>query len=223
MKLGEFIRSLPPAVEFGIVVVTAFALPILGSLASAPAASDQTYFSTADLWSLIIWEIGILVLLGWFLMLRRWDFARQPLYPSWIEVAQGVMLAIGLLLGWMLVAALLMSFMPFETLSAGAPTSDGLHWAALIAVCIVNPVFEEFLVCAYIVTALQRPLGAGLAVAVSVAIRAAYHTYQGVGGFFYAALIGLIFALWFVRTRQLWPPIVAHAVLDFLPMVDFVE
>lgn len=54
------------------------------------------------------------------------------------------------------------------------------------------------------------------AVTISVLIRASYHLYQGVPGLIGIVPMGLLFAIWFVRTRQLWPLIVAHALFDFV-------
>jgi membrane protease YdiL (CAAX protease family) len=54
------------------------------------------------------------------------------------------------------------------------------------------------------------------AVNISAAIRLSYHLYQGVAGVLALVPTGLVFAIWFVRTRQLWPLIVAHAVIDFV-------
>jgi CAAX protease family protein len=59
--------------------------------------------------------------------------------------------------------------------------------------------------------------GASLATAVNIsaAIRLSYHFYQGVAGVLAVVPLGLLFGFWFARTRQLWPLIVAHAILDF--------
>jgi len=54
------------------------------------------------------------------------------------------------------------------------------------------------------------------AVAISVAIRVSYHLYQGIPGLIAIVPMGLLFGIWFARTRQLWPLIVAHAIFDFV-------
>jgi hypothetical protein len=53
------------------------------------------------------------------------------------------------------------------------------------------------------------------AINTSAGIRLSYHLYQGVAGVLNLVPTGLLFAIWFARTRQLWPLIVAHAILDF--------
>jgi hypothetical protein len=56
------------------------------------------------------------------------------------------------------------------------------------------------------------------AINLSAGIRLSYHLYQGVAGVLAIVPLGLLFATWFARTRQLWPLIVAHMILDFVPL-----
>jgi uncharacterized protein len=55
-----------------------------------------------------------------------------------------------------------------------------------------------------------------VAVIISLTIRVSYHLYQGISGLTAIIPMGLLFAIWFARTRQLWPLIVAHALFDFV-------
>jgi membrane protease YdiL (CAAX protease family) len=61
-----------------------------------------------------------------------------------------------------------------------------------------------------------RDISLATAINISAGIRLSYHLYQGVAGVLGLVPIGLLFGVWFARTRQLWPLIVAHAILDFL-------
>jgi uncharacterized protein len=60
--------------------------------------------------------------------------------------------------------------------------------------------------------------GVSLATAVNISalIRLSYHLYQGAAGVLAVVPLGLLFGIWFARTRQLWPLIVAHAIMDFV-------
>lgn len=218
--MGAWIRSLHPAVEFAVVVLIAFGPSVIGSLQMAQYAGETMIFDGAMLRSVIINEIVMMLLLGWFLLVRRWDFTNQPLYPSWIETLQGLMFCIGTWLAWSLVLGLLFFLLPLQMNAAAPPESGEIGWITLLLACIINPVFEELFVCAYVISSLRKPLGTGIAVAVSVAIRAAYHTYQGAPGFFAMGVMGIIFGIWFARTNRLWPLIIAHAVMDFVPLVS---
>ena len=55
---------------------------------------------------------------------------------------------------------------------------------------------------------------ASVAVAASALLRAAYHLYQGWGGFLGNLVLGAVFGGLFVRTRRTWPLVVAHALID---------
>ena len=74
---------------------------------------------------------------------------------------------------------------------------------------------EEVIVVGYLVTRL-RQTGWGIAatVAFSSLLRGSYHLYQGFGGFLGNAIMGVVFALFFLRFRRLWPLIIAHTLLD---------
>jgi len=52
-------------------------------------------------------------------------------------------------------------------------------------------------------------------------LRLSYHLYQGAQGVVSIVPLGLVFTLWFARTGQLWPVIVAHAIFDFAALVPF--
>jgi membrane protease YdiL (CAAX protease family) len=82
---------------------------------------------------------------------------------------------------------------------------------------------EEIVVAAYVLTRL-RQLGwsnSRALVAASV-LRGSYHLYQGYGGFFGNAVMGLIFGWWFQRTRRVWPLVVAHSIIDAISFVGYV-
>jgi membrane protease YdiL (CAAX protease family) len=95
---------------------------------------------------------------------------------------------------------------------------DGHWWTG--PVLVLNSVqaglLEEVVVLGYLVTRL-RQLGwsAWGVVAASAGLRAAYHLYQGWGGFAGNLAMGLLFGWLFLRWRRTWPFVVAHVLLDF--------
>ena len=99
-----------------------------------------------------------------------------------------------------------------------------LWWAVpvLILAAIQNAVLEEVVVVGYLVTRL-RDLGLRLPVVVlvSAVLRGSYHLYQGFGAFVGNAVMGVVFALFFIRTRRVWPLIVAHSLLDIVAFVGY--
>ncbi|GAB1688543.1 CPBP family intramembrane glutamic endopeptidase [Krasilnikovia sp. M28-CT-15] len=97
-------------------------------------------------------------------------------------------------------------------------------WATpvLILAAIKNAVLEEVIVVGYLVTRL-RELGwqLPLVVAASAVLRGSYHLYQGFGAFVGNAVMGVVFALFFVRAKRVMPLIVAHSILDIAAFVGY--
>ena len=59
------------------------------------------------------------------------------------------------------------------------------------------------------------------AIFASAMLRGSYHLYQGFGPFIGNAIMGVIFAAVYTRTRRLMPLVIAHAVLDIVAFVGF--
>ncbi len=97
-------------------------------------------------------------------------------------------------------------------------------WAVpvLLLSAVQNAILEEVVVVGYLLTRL-RELGWSVtaAVAASAVLRGAYHLYQGFGGFAGNAVMGVVFALVYLRWRRLGPLIVAHALMDIVVFVGY--
>jgi membrane protease YdiL (CAAX protease family) len=97
-------------------------------------------------------------------------------------------------------------------------------WAVpvLVLAALQNAVLEEVVVVGYLLTRL-RQVGSGpvAAVAISAALRGSYHLYQGVGAFFGNAVMGVVFALFFLRTKRVLPLVIAHTILDVFSFVGY--
>jgi membrane protease YdiL (CAAX protease family) len=213
-SLQGYVRSLSPAAEFCIVVGVAFALPVSVSLwitlGDVPA-SQALQLTEQDLHVLIVEEAMLLLMLGWFLRVRGWSVEHFAAYPSGREPAMAVGLTVVSLPVWALPWLLL------APADAGATsTSADLSWPGILAVSIINPLFEELFLCAYMLPFLAYRRGPGVAVAVSLLVRLSFHTYQGPVGLLAVGLLGLVFSIFYLRTQRLWPVLIAHGVLDFI-------
>ncbi|HET6530950.1 MAG TPA: CPBP family intramembrane glutamic endopeptidase [Actinoplanes sp.] len=97
-------------------------------------------------------------------------------------------------------------------------------WAVpvLILKAIENAVLEEVIVVGYLITRLrQLRLQLWHVVLISAVLRGSYHLYQGFGAFLGNAIMGLVFALFFLRRRRVMPLIVAHTLLDVAAFVGY--
>jgi membrane protease YdiL (CAAX protease family) len=97
-------------------------------------------------------------------------------------------------------------------------------WAVpvLIISALQNAVLEEVIVVGYLTTRL-RQFGLTLwqVVALSAVLRGSYHLYQGFGAFVGNAVMGVVFALFFLRVKRVMPLIVAHTLLDTVAFVGY--
>jgi membrane protease YdiL (CAAX protease family) len=99
-----------------------------------------------------------------------------------------------------------------------------IWWAVpvLILAAAQNAVLEEVVVVGYLLTRLRElSWSTGAMIAGSAVLRGSYHLYQGFGAFVGNAVMGVVFALFFLRTRRVLPLIVAHTLLDVVAFVGY--
>lgn len=205
-------RSAPsPAqrVEFALVLVVAFAGPVLGSVAALLHPSPSPPVTDAALLASVAMEAVVLAMLGVLLRARGWTRESLGLALRPGDLPWGVALTAGC---WLAGALASLALAP----AGGAPdtlVAGPLPWASVALASLVNPLFEELFVCGYVVAFLKPWKGVAFAVNASAALRLSYHLYQGTPSLAMIP-VGLLFAAWFARTGRLGPVIVAHAVLD---------
>jgi uncharacterized protein len=103
-----------------------------------------------------------------------------------------------------------------ESIIQASLVSTDISVANILAVSIINPVFEELLVVGYVITTLKKVRSITYAVNASVAMRLVYHLYQGPLSVISIIPLGLIFAYWYAKRGMLWSVIIAHALFDFI-------
>jgi len=222
----KLVQSLSPSAEFAIVVLVAFGyfvvISVLAAFGRYPQAGELT---DRHLISLLIYELVLLTLLLSFLRLRGWTTDRFGIRIGAVETLTGFALAGGDYLAYALVVYTVYAVWPRAAYAITSPhiSSPGVSLATVIAVSIINPVFEEVFVCGYVIAALGKSRDPWVGVHVSVAIRLLYHVYQGAIAAIGVVPFGLIMAFWYRRTGRLWPVIVAHAVTDFAALLRFMQ
>jgi uncharacterized protein len=97
-------------------------------------------------------------------------------------------------------------------------------WAVpvLILKAFENAILEEVIVVGYLITRLRQLTSkVWLVIAISAVLRGSYHLYQGFGAFVGNAVMGVVFALFFLRYKRVMPLIIAHALLDIVAFVGY--
>jgi membrane protease YdiL (CAAX protease family) len=105
-----------------------------------------------------------------------------------------------------------------------AANLGGAWWTipVLVLAALQNAALEEVVVVGYLVTRLtQVGWRTPLVVAGSALLRGSYHLYQGFGAFVGNAVMGVVFALVYLRWRRVGPLVVAHTILDVVAFVGY--
>jgi len=217
----HYIRSLSPRFEFAIVVIGAFGLFAARSLAMVFDASGPTPISDSGLLSIIVHEVVVAAALLTFLKIRQWTLGGLGVAPSLRETLVGIGLAVAAYTAYVVVVLTAVGLSPYVSHVAANPifSSSGLSLVMIVAVSIVNSIYEELFVAGYVISALKERRSMWTAINVSIAIRLSYHLYQGPIGVLSVIPLGFIFAYWYARTGRLWPLIVAHALSDLLGLL----
>jgi membrane protease YdiL (CAAX protease family) len=218
--LRNYPKLLTPTDEFIIVVVAAFGVPLVVNFYIVLFVHYTVPVITeAGLHALLIDEPIILLGLAAFLYARDWTLETVGLLPSLKETLLGVGLAFVIAFVTMALSMLL-AMAGLARPSAAHVVAGPFSPITIIAVSILNPIFEESLLSGYVVTALRRRTTWKIAVAVSVTLRALCHVYQGYAVVF-IVIFGFVLAAWYARYGRLWPLIVAHVFYDFFPLMAY--
>lgn len=89
-----------------------------------------------------------------------------------------------------------------------------VSWPVLIVTMILNAFFEELICMGYFFNQFAAKQGPLFALLLTVLLRMSCHTYQGPVHILGIGVLFSIYGLWYWQTRNLWPLIVAHALLD---------
>jgi uncharacterized protein len=215
--LRDIVSRWPKRAEALIVILGAFGYALVSTARYLSDTQLHATITEHHLRFLLIYEPVMFLILGGFLYARGWTFKRVGLTPQLIDTVIGVGLAVGEYVAYAALWIIMSAIRLQPAYLNGASTLVGGHFALLtvIAASIVNPLFEELFVCGYVITAAKEAGHPAIGVNVSIAIRLAYHLYQGGAGVVGIVPFGLISAIWFSKTGRLWPVVVAHALTDF--------
>jgi len=160
-------------------------------------------------------ELLLMATLGFWLWRRGWRPLRTATFPPvQLDVVRGLVLWGCAILAVGIWAALCRALVPnlFEV-AKHTEIVGGPHFGVSLTYSVVNAVFEELLWLGLGFAAFRR-FGPAISVGVSVALRLLAHGYQGPLALVTVLPVGIMFTLYYVHTRRLWPVIVAHAFQD---------
>ena len=99
------------------------------------------------------------------------------------------------------------------------------HWWAvpvLLLSALRHAVVEEVIAVGYLMERLRDlRWRVPTAIIASALLRGSYHLYQGIGPFVGNAVMGVLFAWYYHRTRRVMPLVIAHFLLDLVSFVGY--
>jgi membrane protease YdiL (CAAX protease family) len=223
-SMKQFVQALSGRAEFLIVVIGSLGLTLLSNLQLVldPGLADQLPpFNNEILISNLVYELFVLLWLSAFMKARGWTFERLGFAMSLRDTAIGLLLAVIVYCAIWAIEQALGSAAPamLESARRFDKVSGDLDLWAMIMASVVDAVFEELFVCAYVISALKEKKGAAFALNISIALRVGCHIYQGVYGVLIGGAWGLVFGFWYLKSGRIWPLLVAHAALLFTELL----
>ncbi|MCQ6271033.1 CPBP family intramembrane metalloprotease [Pseudarthrobacter sp. R1] len=101
---------------------------------------------------------------------------------------------------------------------------DPYWWTVpvLVLSAVRHAIVEEVIVVGYLLDRFGKfGWSVPLAILASSTLRGSYHLYQGFGPFIGNAVMGVVFALIYAKSRRVMPLVVAHALINIVAFVGF--
>jgi membrane protease YdiL (CAAX protease family) len=211
------LRSLSPRAELLIVNLICFGPFTARSIVGLAERKTSFLFDDRGALTLLAIEVvcGALALL--LLRARGWTPAALGLHVTMRQTIGGMLLLIGV---YIFIGGFYELVRAATNSDPGAGTTfhAQLSWPVLLALTLVNPLYDELLLVAYNLEA-AKASGPAFAITLSAAVRFVCHLEQGPIAAVTILPLGLIFALVYWRWRVVWPLVIAHAVMDFMGYV----
>jgi len=199
------------------LVVICFGYLILGSTLAVVSGERRFEYTNDAVISVLVMELSFGAAAILFLRYRGWtaaDFGFRISLQSTLAAVALFAATYGLCMVTYALAVPTGMFQGWTDIAVKLNAAPGL----MVLFLIVNSVFEEVFVVGYLIEATPAA-EAAFAVSTSALVRLLYHTYQGPVAFANILPFGLIFALVYIRWRNLWPLMVAHTMFNLLSWV----
>lgn len=221
-KNSNFFR-LHPLLEFFLILIIALGDFIVSAFKwLSIEGSDRLLitYSNSDILDLLIYESIVLSIIIVILKWQHWSLRDLGLIFSLDKITAGLILFISNYFLYLLLYKMFGDFLlnPENSLSSSATVSFSvsLNILPLTIFSIFNPLFEEFILVGYIISAMRNKFGLPFCVFVSVFFRLSFHIYQGPIILLSILPMGIIFAIYFWQKRSILPLIIGHGLMDFL-------
>jgi membrane protease YdiL (CAAX protease family) len=220
------VKSIGARTETWLVVVAAFGLFVVGSASYLFRRNGGAAIFDGGILFTIGYEVIALAAIAGFLKVRGWTIADFGLLPISLYLTMiGAGLFVSVYVCYAAVVMLIINVDPNLIAPAGHSSfvSPHLSLPIILLGSTINPLFEESILCGYLISVRRTGHDVWPAIHLSILIRLLCHLYQGILGVISIILAGFIYACWYVKSERLWPPIVAHALFDLIGLLAHVE
>lgn len=221
----SLIARMPAWAEFGLIFLIAFVPPLIGNFRSALGrwifhrVAHPHQYSDRGLAVLLIAEAVTLAVVYGIGRIRGWAKEVFRVQVTCRFTVVGLFLWLIILFATHLLYSFALTYGLYHpVIIVPGGTHETLTLPFVLVNSLTNPVFEEFLESGYVISAASK-FGMWPAVLSSAVLRACLHLYLGDFQPVVVLATGIILGLTYWRWRQLWPLILAHALLDFFGLL----
>ncbi|MBS2212716.1 CPBP family intramembrane metalloprotease [Carboxylicivirga mesophila] len=197
-------------VGFGFFAFSSTYKLIFGQTANDIQVSNYgTYFNT-------LYQIIVLTIIGTFLKFRGWkllDFNLRFKFRM-IFIAILLLLTTALFINIILVIIDVIGLDIINTENKPNFTIEA-NWLSLVMIIVINSIYEESLLIGYLFKRFEK-MSPIIVIVFSMLIRLSFHTYQGWFSLISIPIISLVFGIYYIKYRKLWPLIIAHGLNNSL-------
>lgn len=211
--------ALPPRAAAIGLLVPALLFMVLPALTGLDGSTGPIELSNGWLVRSFAGQLLFSATLGVWLWRLGWRPHRTATRPfAWADLPRGLGLWVVLLAAVLCWALICRAVLP-EVFAAATETriTGRLHLAVVVPFSLFNAVFEELLWLGLGFAAFQR-LGVVVAGGLSAGLRIMIHAYQGPLAIVTIVPVAVVITVYYIRTRRLWPIVVAHAFQDILSL-----
>lgn len=221
-RINQWIKHLSPLAELILVLIVGFGVGIYSStrgffIVTSTFEHSWTYqFTSLGEYSLVIYELFALLMIGYLLKVRDWSLKDFNLDFTFRLIWTGLLLMFARnLIGGICYKLLTLANVVDDVSAKHVQFKLNADWFSIVLVIMINSVYEEVLFIGYFFKRLEKYSPVWI-IGFSLLLRTLLHTYQGYIMLFSIVPMGLVFGYYYYRYRKLWPLIIAHGLINIM-------
>lgn len=224
--MNKWIKNLSPVAELIIVMFIGFGLFVYSStyrffVINSELEHIWTYqFTSRGEYTLIIYELIAMLMIGYLLKVRNWklkDFNLDFTY-SFIWIAFLLLFIRNMITAFCFSMFELMGLVNVKDIDH-IQYSLSANWISIALIVVINSVYEEILLVGYLFKRLEN-YSPAVIIGASLFIRTSVHTYQGLVMLFSIVPLALVFGYYYYLYKKLWPLIIAHGIHNIMAFLS---